>query len=203
MQLPVLYEDNDLIVIDKPAGMLSVSGKGIEKLDSVEYRVKQYFPQSAAIHRLDMATSGILLIAKNKPAERFYKNAFANRLVKKSYQALCSGKLIKKSGQINLPLIVDYPNRPKQKVCFEFGKPSLTFYRVIEENLDYSKVYLIPYTGRSHQLRVHLQYLGNPILGDDLYNNNCHYSRLMLHSHKLKIYNPEGKLLIFNSPCPF
>lgn len=206
LNLEIIYEDHEIVVINKPAGMLSVSGRGEEKLDSVEYRVKQVYPQAMAVHRLDMATSGVLIIAKHKQAERFYKQAFAERRVRKSYQAICHGLPEARSGKLTYPLICDWPNRPRQKVCYETGKASLTYYRVLStEAGKTSRVHLIPHTGRSHQLRLHLATLGNPIVGDGFYayTEDAHLPRLLLHACRVKITNWQSKKLVFTSPCPF
>lgn len=201
--LDILFEDNDLIAVNKPAGLLSVPGKGSEKYDSVESRARQYVAGAVAIHRLDMATSGLMLLAKHKESERFYKIAFEKRLIKKTYIALCEGRIAQESGMIDAPLIVDWPNRPKQKVCFETGKPSLTHYQVLGFERGHTRVALFPHTGRSHQLRLHLAYIGHPILGDEFYHPAPAHPRLYLHAQQLVLENPKGEIQILEAPMPF
>lgn len=204
--LDVLYQDSDLVVVNKPSGLLSVPGRGEDKFDSVETRVRQQFALGArAIHRLDMATSGILLIAKHKDAERHYKIQFEQRLVEKTYYAITSGIIAPIQGSMDWPLIADWENRPRQIVCAIRGKPALTHYQVVQTDIAHAQtlVRLTPITGRSHQLRVHLATLGHPIIGDDLYHPNPADVALRLHASNLKIPKPDGEYLMVQAPLPF
>lgn len=206
MNLDILYEDDDLLVVNKPAGLLSVPGRGDDKLDSIEHRARLYRPGAVAVHRLDQATSGLMMLACHKAAERFYKQAFAERKIGKTYQAICHGHLPEDSGDIDLPLITDWPNRPRQKICFESGKPSLTHYQVLArlEN-GRSRVLLVPHTGRSHQLRLHLAGISHPIVGDHFYAYpaDLQEPRLLLHAHTLHLSDRHHKTLALEAPLPF
>lgn len=210
----IVYQDDDIVVLNKPSELLSVPGKALEHKDSLENRVKSVYPTAVIVHRLDMATSGIIVMALNKAAQRDINQQFANRQTEKSYIAKVYGRVEQDSGTIDLPLICDWPNRPKQMVCYENGKPAKTHYQVIKrytqknsERDTYTKVLLIPVTGRSHQLRVHMLSLGHPILGDRLYANEHALSmatRLQLHAETLVLTHPTSKdKVTFHSPCPF
>lgn len=205
-ELDILHEDDDLLVVNKPAGLLSVPGRGADKLDSIEHRARLYSPGAVAVHRLDQATSGLMMLARHKTAERYYKQLFAERKVEKSYQAVCHGHLLPTSGDITLPLITDWPNRPKQKICFDTGKPSLTHYDVLAHiDNGRSRVRLVPHTGRSHQLRLHLAGIGHPIVGDHFYGHlaDLQEPRLLLHAHTLQLSDRHNKTLAFMAPLPF
>jgi tRNA pseudouridine32 synthase/23S rRNA pseudouridine746 synthase len=186
------YVDDYLLVVMKPAGLLSVPGRGADKEDCLLSRVRGQYPDALIVHRLDMATSGLLVLARNDAAHRALSRMFALRQVQKRYLALLVGRLEQASGIVNLPLISDWPNRPRQKVDFESGKPSLTRYQLLSYDMaaDTSRVSLEPETGRSHQLRVHMQSLGHPILGDELYGSGPAASRLMLHAAALAFVHP-------------
>lgn len=205
MDLPVVYQDEDVIAVDKPAGLLSVPGRGAEKRDSVEWRIKQEYCGAAAVHRLDMSTSGIMLIAKHKDAERYYKTAFEQRRVKKGYVAICHGLIAEDEGEMNAPLIGDWVNRPKQKVCYETGKAALTRFCVLSRQCDQTRVALFPHTGRSHQLRVHLADKGHPIVGDNLYGDaaDCLLPRLLLHAEWLLFTRRDGVPIKLSTKIPF
>lgn len=200
--LHVLYQDDHIIVVNKPSGLLSVPGKAEEHKDSVMTRVQVDFPIAESVHRLDMATSGVIAVALTKAAERELKRQFREREPKKSYIARVWGHMEHDEGLIDLPLICDWPNRPKQKVCFEHGKSAQTQYQVISRDADGStRVKLTPITGRSHQLRVHMLALGHPILGDKFYAHpeaKAMASRLQLHAQELQITHPE-----FGTPMHF
>lgn len=192
--LSILYEDKDYIAVNKPAGLLSVMGRLPEHQDSAYWRILQDFPNAKVTHRLDMATSGILLFAKHRDAEVAMSKLFQARQVSKYYVALVQGK-IALDGEIDLPLIADWENRPRQKVDFEIGKPAQTlFYRLnYQAEYDCSRVQLIPITGRSHQLRLHMAAIGHPILGDKLYHpdpQKTHLSQMALHAEKLAFVQP-------------
>ncbi|EIT03892.1 RNA pseudouridylate synthase family protein [Yersinia pestis PY-90] len=190
------------MVVNKPSGLLSVPGRAPENKDSVMTRVQNDFPTAESVHRLDMATSGVIVVALTKAAERELKRQFREREPKKTYIARVWGHLAQDEGLIDLPLICDWPNRPKQKVCYETGKSAQTEYQVISRDDDGStRVKLSPITGRSHQLRVHMLAMGHPILGDGFYAHpeaKAMASRLQLHAQQLCITHPE-----FGTPMHF
>lgn len=230
--IDVLYVDDDLLVVNKPAGLLTVPGRGPDKQDCLIHRLLPHFANARIVHRLDMATSGLVILGQNHAAHRQLSMQFQERLVKKAYTAVVHGKLNPPDGSIDLPLICDWPNRPKQMVCYEHGKSSLTYYRTIDtstpiisdstlnsyntnnENWDNTEAYcdmtrvlLTPITGRSHQLRVHMQAMGHPILGDELYAHPEALNaapRLLLHAHWLEFAHPMNtKTLSFTFPATF
>lgn len=206
--LQIIYEDDDLVVIDKPAGLLSVMGRLPEHQDSAYLRILQKHPLAKVTHRLDMATSGILMFAKHRDAEVAVSKMFQARTVKKNYIALVQGHL-SGEGSIEAPLITDWPNRPKQKVDFEEGKQAKTLYQQLDYDTeqDISRILLEPITGRSHQLRVHLMHIGHPITGDKLYHpqpTKSPLKRLALHASYLAFEHPlQGNDLAFKSTVPF
>jgi tRNA pseudouridine32 synthase/23S rRNA pseudouridine746 synthase len=203
----IVYSDDDIIIVDKAPGLLSVPGRGPEKLDSVSHRLSLLFPEVHIVHRLDMATSGIMVFARDKNALRNLQQQFQHRQTDKSYQAIIAGHLMPKQGAINLPMRCDWPNRPKQMVCYEFGKKSLTRWRVIDYIEGNTRVELLPFTGRSHQLRIHCNALGHPILGDNLYGTEYSQSateQLCLHAQSLTFAHPSSnEMMTFTSPAPF
>lgn len=206
--LITLYQDKDIVVVNKQSGLLSVPGKAPEHKDSIITRLARDFAFVESVHRLDMATSGIMVVALSKQAERELKRQFRDREPKKYYIARVFGHLLQDKGAIELPLICDWPNRPKQKVCFESGKSALTEYEVLERaNDNTTRVKLIPFTGRSHQLRVHMQALGHPILGDKFYappEAKALAPRLLLHAQSLTITHPiTGELMTFSCDPDF
>lgn len=191
--LTIIYRDDDIIVLDKPSGLLSVPGKALEHRDCLQTRVQRVFPSATIVHRLDMATSGIMLMALNKEAHRHVSKQFEMRQTQKTYQAIIFGQPQSEAGEINLPLICDWPNRPKQMVDFTRGKVALTRWKVISRNNQTTKVELFPITGRSHQLRVHMQSIGHPIIGDRLYAHAEALGlakRLNLHAQYLSFTHP-------------
>lgn len=205
--LDIVYQDDDLVVLNKPSGLLTVPGRLLEHQDCLERRVQKVLPTATIVHRLDMATSGLLVMALNKEAHVKISRQFETRHIAKRYIARVYGKVEKENGEITLPLICDWPNRPKQKVDFEKGKKAHTKYRVLRIEEGATLVELTPITGRSHQLRVHMLELGHPILGDRLY---AHYKaltvseRLQLHAQTLKLSQPTtNDALSFEAPCPF
>lgn len=209
----LLYVDDHMLVLNKPSGLLSVPGRGPDKQDCLSARVQRRYPDALIVHRLDMQTSGLLAMARGIAAQRALNRAFEQRLVHKRYQAVVDG-IARVTGPdewgvIDLPLELDWPNRPKHIVDFERGRPSVTRWRVMSPDLERggTRLELEPVTGRSHQLRVHLQAIGHPILGDDLYASLeavARASRLLLHAHELKLPHPvTGELMIFSSPPPF
>lgn len=204
--LDVLHEDAQLIVVNKPAGLLSVPGKGEHLADCLLTRVQLAFPQALLVHRLDRDTSGVIVFAQTPHAQRHLGLQFEKRQTRKTYVARLSGQLAPKTGTVDLPLIVDWPNRPRQMVCHETGKPAITDWRVVRYDGDTTRVRLFPKTGRSHQLRVHMQVMGHPILGDPFYAQRSarDYPRLMLHSEELRLKHPEGGISMkFKSAADF
>ena len=184
-------------------------GRGPLQHDSLAQRAQQVCPEARVVHRLDMATSGLLLMAKGPHWQRVYSHLFAQRQVKKGYVAVVSGLLAQDQGEVDLPLIADWPNRPKQQVDEVHGKPSLTRYTVLQrcpERLT-TRVLLEPVTGRSHQLRVHMLALGHPIVGDALYAPDTAQgaaSRLMLHAQQLGLTHPiSNEFICWHCPAPF
>ncbi|HDL8500913.1 TPA: bifunctional tRNA pseudouridine(32) synthase/23S rRNA pseudouridine(746) synthase RluA [Yersinia enterocolitica] len=206
--LQILYQDEHIMVVNKASGLLSVPGHAPENKDSVMTRIQADFPSAESVHRLDMATSGVIVVALTKAAERELKRQFREREPKKSYVARVWGHLAQDEGLIDLPLICDWPNRPKQKVCYETGKSSQTQYQVLSRDADGStRVKLSPITGRSHQLRVHMLAIGHPILGDGFYAHpeaKAMASRLQLHAQELCITHPEfGTVMHFKCEPEF
>lgn len=207
--LAVVHDDAACVVVVKPAGLLSVPGRGEHLQDCVASRVKSMFGDALVVHRLDMATSGLMLFARGTAAQRALSIAFAAREVHKRYVAVVDGLLAPACGEIDLPLMADWPNRPKQKGDREHGKPSLTRYRVLAHDAatGSTRVELEPVTGRAHQLRVHLLSLGHPILGDALYASpelQARADRLLLHASALRFTHPtSGVPLAFTSAAPF
>lgn len=198
VDLTVLYADDAMLVLDKPAGLLSVPGRGEDKQDCLSARAQRQFPDALIVHRLDMATSGVMVLARSAAAQRSLNQAFASRTVTKRYIAIVDGHLASPPetwGVIDLPIIVDWPNRPRRVIDHQQGKPSVTRWRVLSHNgpLDTTRVELEPVTGRSHQLRVHLLALGYPIVGDALYGSprvQAMANRLLLHACSVELPHP-------------
>ena len=205
--LDIIYQDKDLIVLNKPSGLLTNPGRGAHLADSLLSRVQQEYPLAQLVHRLDLATSGVVVMALRRKAEAALKQQFADRLVKKRYLALVWGEVTSTEGVIELPLIADNANPPKQKVCFEKGKPAITHYRVLQQLADRALLELKPVTGRSHQLRMHMLHLGHPILGDAFYAHPTALNaapRLLLHAATLQVFQPyHGTPLTFNADTDF
>jgi tRNA pseudouridine32 synthase/23S rRNA pseudouridine746 synthase len=205
--LDIIYRDNDIVVLNKSSGLLSVPGRLDEHKDCLQHRVQRVLPSATIVHRLDMATSGIIVMALNKAAHVDISRQFEKRLTKKLYIARIYGRLENSIGSVNAPLICDWPNRPKQKVDLQHGKPSVTHYRLIDYDEHTSLVELTPITGRSHQLRVHMLSIGHPIIGDRLYAHSkaLHLStRLKLHAKVLSLSHPVSqKNLTFCADTPF
>ena len=217
-----LYADAFMLVLVKPAGLLAVPGRGEDKQDCLSSRAQAQWPDALVVHRLDMATSGLVVMARGLDAQRALSRAFEQRQVFKRYVAVVAGQLDNPQpdngwNRIDLPLAVDWINRPRSKVCHDSGKPSLTHWRLAEpahtaQNQAAhtgigTRVELEPVTGRTHQLRVHWQALGHPILGDALYATpaqQAQASRLLLHAETLALPHPvSAQTLRFHSPCPF
>ena len=209
LPLSLIHVDPFLVVADKPAGLLSVPGRGADKADCLVARVQAVHADALAVHRLDMATSGLIVLARGAAMHRALSMAFAGRQVHKRYEAVVDGLLVDDEGEIDLPLIADWPNRPRQVVDHAIGKPSLTRWRVIGRDAaaGRTRVALFPVTGRSHQLRVHLSAIGHAILGDDLYAPPLAATatpRLLLHASELRLAHPvTGEALAFDCPVPF
>lgn len=201
----LIYQDDSLLVAVKPAGLLAVPGRGEDKQDCLSSRVQAQFSDALVVHRLDMATSGLMVFARGAEMQRALSRAFHDRQVSKRYEALVGYRLRQPSGEISLPLMQDWPNRPMQKVDHIDGKHSLTRYCVLayDAEIDVSRLDLEPVTGRTHQLRVHLAALGHPIVGDALYGGII-APRLMLHACFLGFDHPcVGGHLQFESEAPF
>lgn len=193
--LSILYCDDALLVVDKPSGLLSVPGRGEAKQDCLLSRVQAEYSDALIVHRLDMETSGVMVLARNKAVHRQLSLLFQNREMTKRYIAVVDGRIPDAVGMIDLPLICDWPNRPRQIVDHQQGKPSVTRYKVLWRDVeqDITRLELEPETGRSHQLRVHLQSLGYPILGDRLYakpRQQAKAPRLLLHALSLAFVHP-------------
>lgn len=210
--LDIIYQDDDIVVLNKASGILSVPGRLPEHQDCLQNRVQRVLPTATVVHRLDMATSGVMIMALNKPAHVAISRQFEQRKTQKSYLARVWGLVEQSEGSVDLPLISDWPNRPKQKVDHENGKKSLTHYRVLSYKNSTDEqastfLELTPITGRSHQLRVHMLALGHPILGDKLYAPKdalIMRKRLQLHALTLSLFHPSTEQAItFNAPCPF
>jgi tRNA pseudouridine32 synthase/23S rRNA pseudouridine746 synthase len=207
--LDVIHADDALLVVVKPSGLLSVPGRGEHKSDCLVSRVQRRYPDALTVHRLDLGTSGLVVFARGEVAQSQLSRAFRDRLVHKRYVAVVAGELAAEPGEIALPLITDWPNRPLQKVDHAIGKPSLTRYWRLSHDAaaGTSRVELEPVTGRSHQLRVHLLALGHPILGDELYAPSAvrqSAPRLLLHAWRIELPHPvSGQTLACESPAPF
>ncbi len=203
----VIYRDDELLLIDKPPGLLSVPGKAEAHKDCLETRVKAAFPEALLVHRLDMDTSGLMVFAMTRASQRHLGLQFERRHVEKTYRAEVWGEVKADEGEVDLPLIVDWPNRPLQKICAKTGKSAQTRWSVVSRRERITALKLMPKTGRSHQLRVHMLAIGHPILGDRFYATGSALvasDRLMLHAETLTIYHPNGgKRITFTCRCPF
>ncbi|BCK88903.1 ribosomal large subunit pseudouridine synthase A [Sideroxyarcus emersonii] len=200
----LLYSDESLLVAVKPAGLLAVPGRGADKQDCLSLRLQQEFPDVLVVHRLDMATSGLLVFARGVSMQRRLSNMFRDREVDKRYVAVVAGRLEPAAGEVDLPIAADWPNRPLRKIDAVAGKPSLTRYRSLSHGVDCTRVELEPVTGRTHQLRIHMAAIGHPILGDALYGDSASAPRLLLHACSLGFAHPlSGAPLNFSHPPPF
>ncbi|MBL4913960.1 RluA family pseudouridine synthase [Shewanella schlegeliana] len=228
-EITILFQDEYLLLINKPSGLLSLSGKNPANLDSVHYRLVKDFPGCTLVHRLDLGTSGIMVIARNKQINALLCKQFSERTVLKTYTALLFDKLKNDQGFIDAPIAKDKPNFPLMKICDKEGKTARSLYRVLalesysshndnaavssmneqatDSSITVTRVEFIPKTGRTHQLRIHSQYFGHPIIGCDLYGSETSYRlapRLMLHATQLEFDHPiSGERIFANSPCPF
>jgi tRNA pseudouridine32 synthase/23S rRNA pseudouridine746 synthase len=210
--IQVVFVDESLLVLDKPAGLLSVPGRGEDKQDCLSHRAQQHYPDALVVHRLDMSTSGLLVMARGLTVQRKLNDAFAERLIHKRYEAIVNGVIEATDGawqRIDLPILLDWPNRPRRIIDAQQGKPSCTRWQLLATDPlhNTSRVALEPVTGRSHQLRVHLQAIGHAILGDMLYASPqvAELSgRLLLHACMLELTHPVHQQTIqFVSPAPF
>jgi tRNA pseudouridine32 synthase / 23S rRNA pseudouridine746 synthase len=202
----ILHVDDDILAVDKQAGLLSVPGRGPDRADCLIERLRGPFPQVLLVHRLDLDTSGVIVFALTPQAQAHLGRQFEHRRVQKRYVARVAGHPAEAKGRVDLPLIVDWPNRPRQKVCLETGRPAQTDWRVLRHEGPNARVRLMPLTGRSHQLRVHMKALGHPILGDPLYAEGAaaDWPRLMLHAEELRLTHPQtGAPLKLRAPVPF
>lgn len=204
--LEVLYQDHELLAVNKPSGLLSVPGRGAHLADCLLARVQAAFPEALLVHRLDRDTSGVMVFAMTSHAQRHLGLQFEHRRTKKFYVARVWGELPEPEGVVELPLIVDWPNRPRQIVDHESGKRAVTRWKRLRAAAGESRVRLMPETGRSHQLRVHMREIGHPILGDPFYAEGAAlaYPRLMLHAEQLRVLHPDGgKSVTFRAKAPF
>lgn len=206
--ISILHQDQDILVINKPTLLLSVPGRAEDNKDSLLLRLNQHgYPEALIVHRLDWETTGLMVLARNRASHAELSRQFREREVQRTYIALCWGKPAARQGQIDLPMRYDPPNKPRQTLDFKQGKAARTYWRVLKEHRDYFRVELTPYTGRSHQLRVHLNSLGHPILGDPLYAHPQALQasqRLCLHASTLGFCHPVSQqFLDFHCPALF
>ncbi len=205
--LRILHDDHQVVVVDKPSGLLSVPGKGEHLADCLIARLARVFPTVLLVHRLDRDTSGVMVFALTPLAQRHLSWQFEERVTKKTYVARVWGELAQADGTIDLPLCLDWPNRPLQKVDHDQGRPATTDWKRLRAGDGESRVRLMPRTGRSHQLRVHMKEIGHPILGDPFYATGPardDHPRLMLHSERLEFRHPDGgRFEKFSAPPPF
>lgn len=204
--LEIIHQDHELLLVNKPAGLLSVPGRGEQLADCLIARIQTVFPDALLVHRLDRDTSGVMVFAMTPHAQRHLGLQFEKRHMKKVYVARVFGRVEPREGTVDLPLIVDWPNRPKQHVNHETGKAAVTDWKVVKYEDHATRIRLFPQTGRSHQLRVHMLEIGHPILGDPFYatGDALNAPRLMLHAESLRLRHPDGgKGLTFKAKCPF
>jgi tRNA pseudouridine32 synthase / 23S rRNA pseudouridine746 synthase len=204
--LVIVHCDDDIMVLDKPAGLLSVPGKLEGRKDCLQSRLFAQAPETLLVHRLDCDTSGVMIFARHKAAQGFLGQEFEQRRARKTYVARVAGRMADDSGHVDLPIWTDWPNRPKQKVDHDLGRPAQTDWTVIARGPDETRLRLSPLTGRSHQLRVHMTELGHPILGDPIYAPDTarQYPRMMLHAETLSLHHPGTKAwMTFSADCPF
>lgn len=204
--LRIVYEDRAILVADKPSGLLSVPGKTEGRADCLETRLRRAYPGTLLVHRLDCDTSGVMIFARNKAAQGFLGQEFEQRRAKKTYVARVFGDLQPDTGRVDLPIGVDWPNRPRQMVDALNGRAAVTDWVVLARDAGESRVHLFPLTGRSHQLRVHMLSLGHAILGDPIYATGqaAAFPRLMLHAESLSLHHPDsGDWMTFTAACPF
>ena len=203
----MIHADSAVLLVRKPDLLLSVPGRHPANRDCLLTRLQAEFPEALLVHRLDLDTSGVMVFARHRAAQAALSRLFQERRVAKEYVALVDGEPTDDEGVIDLPIARDWPRRPLQKICAETGRPALTHYRVLERHGDYSRLLLIPETGRSHQLRIHCRELGHPILGCDMYAPSevlGRAPRLMLHARLLAFPHPDtGRAFTTHCPAPF
>lgn len=208
-EIDILFQDENLLLINKPSGLLSLSGKNPRNQDSVHFRLVKDFPTATLLHRLDFGTSGIMIVALNKTVNASIGKQFQNGLISKTYTAILQGNLADDVGIIDFPIAKDVENFPLQKICYNTGKKAVTHYHVIErlQNPPRTRVLFLPVSGRTHQLRIHSREFGHPILGCDLYNNAESFAmaeRLLLHATHIEFMHPITNQKIKGvCPCPF
>ena len=206
-QIPIVFQDDQIIVAVKPNGLLSVPGRAPEHKDCLITRIQQDRPEALTVHRLDCETSGLVVLACNKESQRELSRQFHDRETQKRYVAMVDGLVSENEGEINVPLMKDWPNRPKQKIDYEQGKSAQTHYKVLNRTNDETRIELIPITGRTHQLRVHMLSLGHPILGDSLYGTEqclAKSPRMLLHALELGFHHPStGEWNVYQYPAEF
>jgi tRNA pseudouridine32 synthase/23S rRNA pseudouridine746 synthase len=206
-EVPVIYHDDYLVALDKPSGLLSVKGIGPNKIDCLAVRVASAIECARIVHRLDMDTSGVILMARDADTHRELSRQFQDREVAKTYIAVVGGVVQEDAGLIDIPIRKDFDNPPRQCVDFEQGKSSQTHWKVLDRGHDRTRLELKPITGRSHQLRIHLREIGHPILGDDLYapqELQDMAPRLLLHALDITVTHPAtGASMQFDVQCPF
>jgi tRNA pseudouridine32 synthase/23S rRNA pseudouridine746 synthase len=207
MSLRIVYCDERLIVLDKPSGLLAVPGLGPENQDNLAGRVQQEYPGALVVHRLDRDTSGLIVFARDPESQRHLSRQFHDRLVEKTYFAVVRGCVERDAGQIDLPMRKDFEHPPRHRVDLAHGRSAFTRWRVCRRQSDRTRVELTPLTGRSHQLRLHMQQLGHPILGDKLYADEealALADRLLLHATRLSFVHPStGERMNLTAECPF
>ncbi len=207
--IETLYQDEHILLVNKPSGLLSLSGKNPQNLDSVHYRLAQIYPHISLIHRLDLGTSGIMLLALDKTTNALLSQQFQSRTVIKHYQSIVAGHVKKDSGIIEAPISKDKTLFPRLKVCFDTGQKALSHFQVLERlsKPDRTRLLLTPATGRTHQLRIHSQFINHPMLGCDLYGTEDTLAmapRLLLHASELQFDHPvTGQRMTISCPCPF
>jgi tRNA pseudouridine32 synthase/23S rRNA pseudouridine746 synthase len=204
--LEILFQDDQIIVANKPSGLLSVPGKLEGRADCLVSRLQAAHWDTLLVHRLDCDTSGVMIFARTKQAQGFLGQEFEKRRAKKTYVARVWGHLTPDAGHVDLPLCADWPNRPRQMVDHVNGRPAQTDWKIIDRDAETTRVRLFPLTGRSHQLRVHMLAMGCPILGDPIYATGKarEFPRLMLHAESLTLHHPATQQLVtFTAPCPF
>lgn len=203
----IIYRDEHLLVLNKPSGLLAVPGRGPDLQDCLSARAQHEFPTALVVHRLDRDTSGVFLMALNADTQRALNRQFAAQAVAKRYVAVVFGSPTADQGVIELPMRKDFDNPPRHMIDVEQGRAARTEWRVIERQADCARLEVSPKTGRSHQIRLHLQSIGHPILGDNLYAHAqalAMADRLLLHAEELSLTHPAtGQEITWRSPCPF
>ncbi len=202
----IIHRDTDILVLDKPSGLLSVPGRHLALSDSLATRVQKQFPEALMINRLDKDTSGLVLMSLNRKAHASIAAQFEARTTEKRYIAEVWGQVEHDEGLIDLPLAIDPDNKPRHRVDPDNGKPAQTRWQVLQRHQNSTRMQLFPLTGRTHQLRVHMKALGHVILGDAFYAEGdalASADRLLLHAEEVAFRHPDGRHVKFTAPCPF